>query len=268
MKTLFNKLPRVLIFALAITILYIPILIIALLSFNDSLRPYEFNGFTLKWYAQIFQQKSLYQAIINTWVIALLATFISTTLGIFISLAISKLQKKYKNIVLFLNNMPILNADIVTGVSLMLVFTFLRFKFGMGTMLLGHIFFCIPFVVLSILPRLKAIDPNTYEAARDLGCTHLQAVFKVIIPAIKTGIISGALIAFTMSIDDFIISYFTTGDGFSNFSTWIYSRLNRRSFSPAAYSYNTIITLGILLALIYVNLRNPERGANKNEKNN
>lgn len=259
-----KKLPQIVIFAIAITILYIPILIVALLSFNDSLRPYAFNGFTLKWYAQIFQEKSLYEAILNTWLIALLATFISTVLGIFISLGISKLQKKYKNIVLFLNNMPILNADIVSGISLMLVFTFFRFKFGMGTMLLGHIFFCIPFVVLSILPRLKSIDSNTYDAARDLGCTHLQAVFKVIIPAIKTGIISGALIAFTMSIDDFIISYFTTGDGFSNFSTWIYSRMNRRSFSPAAYSYNTIITIGILIALIYVNLRRN----NKNEKTN
>lgn len=259
-----KKIIETAILVLAIGILYVPIVIIAILSFNNSVRPYEFNGFTLKWYAQIFQEKSLYEAIVNTWFIALLATFISTSLGIFISLGISQLQKRYKNIVLFLNNMPILNADIVTGISLMLVFTFFNLKFGMGTMLLGHIFFCIPFVVLSILPRLKSIDSNTYDAARDLGCTHLQAVFKVIIPAIKTGIISGALIAFTMSIDDFIISYFTTGDGFANFSTWIYARLNRRSFSPAAYSYNTIITIGLLIALIYINLRR----TGKNEKNN
>ena len=247
---------------ISLAILYIPILIICLLSFNDSLRPYEFNGFTLKWYAEIFKEKTLYQAILNTWGIAIVATLISTFFGTFIALRISKLKQKHRQLVIFLNNMPILNADIVTGVSLMIIFSVLGLHFGQYTMLLAHIFFCIPFVVLSVLPRLKMMDENSYDAARDLGCTHLQAVYKVIIPAIKTGIISGALIAFTMSIDDFIISYYTTGDGFSNFSTWIYSRLNRRTFSPAAYAYNTIITLGLLIALIYINLR-----GHKNEKN-
>ncbi|MDH6603802.1 spermidine/putrescine transport system permease protein [Bacilli bacterium PM5-9] len=249
---------------ITLAILYIPILIICFLSVNDSLRPYEFNGFTLKWYLQIFKEKTLYQAILNTWGIALLATAISTVCGTFIALAISSLKQKHRQLVIFLNNMPILNADIVTGISLMIVFSFLGLHFGRYTMLLAHIFFCIPFVVLSIMPRLKMMDENSYDAARDLGCTHFQAVRKVILPAIKVGIISGALIAFTMSIDDFIISYYTTGDGFSNFSTWIYSRLNRRTFSPAAYAYNTIITLGLLITLIYINLK----GDSKNEKNN
>lgn len=258
-----KKVNKVLIIFIALAILYIPILIVSFLSFNDSLRPYEFNGFTLKWYFQIFQEKSLYQAILNTWGIAIIATAVSTFFGTFIALAISRLKQKNRQIVMFLNNMPILNADIVTGISLMIVFSFLGFHFGKYTMLLAHIFFCIPFVVLSVLPRLKMMDENSYDAARDLGCTHLQAVRKVIIPAIKVGIISGALIAFTMSIDDFIISYYTTGDGFSNFSTWIYSRLNRRTFSPAAYSYNTIITVGLLIVLIYINLK----GDKKHEKN-
>lgn len=249
-----KKIPKVLILLLTVLILYTPILIICFLSFNDSLRPYEFNGLTLKWYAQIFQEKSLYRAIINTWTIAIVATLIATVLGTFIALAISRLKQKHRQIVIFLNNMPILNADIVTGISLMIVFSILGLHFGKYTMLLAHVFFCIPFVVLSVLPRLKMMDEHSYDAARDLGCTHLQAVIKVIIPAIKTGIISGALIAFTMSIDDFIISYYTTGDGFSNFSTWIYSRLNRRTFNPAAYAYNTIITIGLLITLIYINI--------------
>ncbi|MEG0283504.1 MAG: ABC transporter permease [Erysipelotrichales bacterium] len=250
-----KKINKFLLIFLGLSILYIPILIICFLSFNDSLRPYEFNGFTLKWYANIFQEKSLYKAIINTWVIALSATAISTFLGTFIALAINKLKTRNRQLVLFLNNMPILNADIVTGISLMIVFSLLGFHFGKYTMLLAHIFFCTPFVILSVLPRLKMMDQNSYDAARDLGCNHLQAVYKVILPTIKVGIISGALIAFTMSIDDFIISYYTTGDGFSNFSTWIYSRLNRRTFSPSAYAYNTIITFGFLVTLLYINLK-------------
>jgi len=245
---------KIFIFTLAILILYIPIAIFSFISFNDSLRPYEFNGFTLRWYAEIFRDRSLFRAILNTWAIALSATAIATFFGTFIAIGINSLKNRNKKIVLFLNNMPILNADIVTGISLMLVFSILGFQFGKVTMLLAHVFFCIPFVVLSVMPKLKQIDQNTYDAARDLGCNHLQAIIKVIVPAIATGIISGAMIAFTMSIDDFIISYYTTGGGFSNFSTWIYSRLNRKSFSPAAYAYNTIITFGVLGVLIYMNV--------------
>jgi spermidine/putrescine transport system permease protein len=237
-----------------------------LLSFNNSQRPYEFNGLTFKWYTQIFSDNSLFSAIINSWSIAICATIIATILGIFIALAINRMKQKYKPFVMFLNNMPILNADIVTGVSLMIIFTLLGFTFGRFTMLLAHIFFCIPFVVLSILPRLKQLDNNAYDAARDLGCTHMQAIRKVIIPGIKIGILTGALIAFTMSIDDFIISYYTTGEGFSNFSTWIYSRLNRRTFNPAAYAYNSIITIGSLLILIYINI-GIRPGGKKIEKN-
>lgn len=250
-----KRIPIILIIILALFILYTPILIVSFLSFNDSVRPYEWQGFTLKWYANIINDRSLFQAILNTWFIAIGATLIATICGTIIALNINRLKKKYKQITLFLNNLPIVNADIVTGVSLMLIFSIVGAHFGRYTMLVAHVFFCIPFVILSVLPRLKQMDQNSYDAARDLGCNHFQATIKVVLPAIKTGIISGALIAFTMSIDDFIISYFTTGDGFSNFSTWIYSRLNRRTFSPSAYSYNTIITLGILIMLIITNLR-------------
>lgn len=259
-----KKFSKFIIIFIGLLVLYTPIIIIAFLSFNDSLRPYEFNGFTLRWYLEIFQEKSLIKAILNSWGIALVATAIATVCGTAIALGIARLKQKHRQMVIFLNNMPILNADIITGISLMIVFSVLGLHFGKYTMLLAHIFFCIPFVVLSVLPRLKNMDENAYDAARDLGCNHLQTVFKVILPAIATGIISGALIAFTMSIDDFIISYYTTGDGFSNFSTWIYSRLNRRTFTPAAYAYNTIITLGLLILLININLK----GGKKNEEDN
>lgn len=260
-RKLSSKIFNIILMIFGLAILYAPILIIFFLSFNDSQRPYEFNGFTLKWYLDIPNQKSLYQAIINSWFISLTATLIATIAGTAIALGINRLKRKFRQLVIFLNNMPILNADIVIGISLMLVFSLLALPFGRITMLLAHVFFCIPFVVLSVLPRLKQMDNNAYDAARDLGCNHLQAVIKVVIPAIKMGIISGALICFTMSIDDFIISYYTTGDGFSNFSTWIYSRLNRRTFSPSAYAYNSIITIGILIVLIIYNLKD------KGEKN-
>lgn len=265
MINLFKKIPTAFIFIIALVILYAPIVVIAILSFNDSLSTSSFTHFTLKWYPAIFDDKSLLVAITNSIWIALSATIISTVIGTYLAISISRLKPRFKRIIIFLNNIPILNPDIVTGISLMIVFSVLGIGFGRYSMLLAHVFFCIPFVVLSVLPRLKLIDNNTYDAARDLGCSHIGAITKVIVPAIKTGIISGALIAFTMSIDDFVISYFTTGDGFANFSTWIYSRIGRRNFSPSAYAYNTIITFSILVVLLYVNLTN--KGDQKNENN-
>jgi spermidine/putrescine transport system permease protein len=156
---------------------------------------------------------------------------------------------------LFLSNIPIVNPDIVTGLSLMIVFSFIKLNFGFQTMLLSHIFFSIPFVILSVLPKLRSLDKDLYYSALDLGCTPFQAVLRVIIPAIKVGIVTGALIAFTMSIDDFVISYFTTGNGFSNFSIWLYSRLGRRSFSPAAYAYNTLIIIATFATIMAINIK-------------
>lgn len=261
-----KKIPTVLIFIIALVILYAPIIVIAILSFNDSLSTSTFTEFTFKWYPAIFDDKSLLVAITNSIWIALSATIISTIIGTYLAITINNLQPRFKRFVIFLNNIPILNPDIVSGISLMIVFSALGISFGRYSMLIAHVFFCIPFVVLSVLPRLKQIDNNTYDAARDLGCSHFSAITKVVVPAIKTGIISGALIAFTMSIDDFVISYFTTGDGFANFSTWIYSRIGRRNFSPSAYAYNTLITVGILIVLLYVNLTS--KGEQNNEKNN
>lgn len=250
------RLSKVGVFLVTYFLLYFPLLIIAILSFNESQKSYQFTNFSFQWYSGIIENDQLLTAIINTLTVALLSTVISTIIGTLSAIGIVGLSKKNKRAVMFLNNVPVLNPDIVTGISLMIVFSFIGIKFGFPTMLMAHVFFSIPFVILTVLPKLKSIDPNLYDAAVDLGCSPITAVVKVIIPAIRTSIIGGALIAFTMSIDDFVISYFTTGNGYSNFSIWIYSRLGRRSFSPSAYAYNTIITLGTLMVLVVLNLRN------------
>lgn len=239
--------------AFAYSLIYFPILVIALLSFNQSVKGYSFTGFTFNWYFEIFRDTRLLEAISNTLLIALLSTIIATVIGTFSAIGIHNLSKSNKFKMMVINNIPIINPDIVTGISLMLVLSLLPISFGMNTMLLAHVFFSIPFVILTVLPKLKRLDKNLYDAAIDLGCRKFQAIYKVIIPAIKSSIIAGALIAFTMSIDDFVISYFTTGNGFQNVSLWIYSRLGRRSFNPAVYSYNTLVVFITITGLIVFN---------------
>ena len=234
-------------------IIYFPIFVILLLSVNESKTGQVFTRFSLKWYQEIFTNEQLLTAITNTLVVAIISTIIATIAGTLIAIGINSLTKKSRVRMMILNNIPVINPDIVTGISLMLIFSLLPISFGMPTMLLAHVFFSIPFVVLSVLPKLKELDPNLFDAALDLGCNYFQAIYKVVIPSIKIGIITGALIAFTMSIDDFVISYFTTGNGFQNVSIWIYSRLGRKSFSPAAYAYNTVIVLGTIGILTVIN---------------
>ena len=250
-------------------IMYFPLIIIGILSVNKSSYAHAFKGFTWQWYTEIFSEATLRTAIINTLTIAILATIISTALGTLIAIGIQALRPKEKKRLLMLNSIPLINPDIVTGLSLMIVFSFLHLRVGITTMLAAHIFFSIPFVVLSVLPKLQSLDKDLYYAALDLGCTPMSAVLKVIIPAIKSGIITGALIAFTMSIDDFVISYFTTGNGFSNFSIWLYARLGRKSFSPAAYAYNTCITMVTFVILMAINIKSikSKKGRILNEKN-
>ena len=249
----------------AYSIIYFPILVIALLSFNESSKGYSFTGFTLNWYFEIFRDERLLEAITNTLTIAILSTSVATIVGTFTAIGINSLRKNDKFKMMIINNIPIINPDIVTGISLMLVLSLLPISFGMPTMLLAHIFFSTPFVILTVLPKLKRLDKNLYDAALDLGCTRFQAIYKVIIPAIKTSIIAGALIAFTMSIDDFVISYFTTGNGFQNVSLWIYSRLGRRSFNPAVYSYNTLIVFITITGLIVFNKVNNNKYLKENK---
>lgn len=248
--SIYTKIFKFLIFAICIFLLYFPIFIITLQSFNQSSSGVTFTGFTLKWYQGIFTDRTLFTAIKNTLLVSVLATLISTVCGTLIAVGIHSLKLKTRRIVLLLNSVPIINAEIVTAISLMIIFSLLHLKFGMTTMLLGHVFFCTPFVIINVMPRLKALDKDLYFAARDLGASKFQTLIKVIIPAVSGGILAGMLIAFTMSIDDFIISWFNTGNGFSNFSIWLYTRLGRKSFSPSAYAYNTLITVITLIGVV------------------
>lgn len=255
------KILGILSIAVAIVIIYVPIVLIFIMSFtnNTSISSIDTKA-SLKWYASLFTSDyqslgiaskfaanipSLKSAILNTFLITILSTIISTILGTFFAIGINSLSKKIRSYFMMMNNMPIINPDIVTGFLLLLVFvlfeTTIGLERGFFTVLISHVFFSIPYVILSVLPRLKQIDPNTYEAARDLGCTRFQAIFKAIIPAIMTGIISGAIFAFTMSIDDFVITMFVSGREFYNVSTWI-DNVMRRSFIPkTVYAYNVIV---------------------------
>jgi len=219
---------------------------------------YDFTTFTFKWYGLIFSERSLSQAILNSLLVAVLATAISTILGTIFAIGIHSLTKKKRQKMVLLNQVPILNADIVTGISLMLVFKVLMMVFptifGLTTMLLAHVFFCLPYVILSVLPKLSELDPNLYDAALDLGCKPAKGIVRVILPAISSGIFTGMLMAFTMSIDDFVISYFNTGQGFENVSIWIYASIGRQ-MSPSVYAYNTAFSFLMILVLVMISVR-------------
>lgn len=249
-------------FSLVLFVLYFPILFIVVQSVNSDGTGLIFEGFTFKWFSELFNDSELMLAIGNTLSIAILATTASTILGTLFAIGINSLNKKNRKRLIMLNNVPVLNADIVTGVFLMLVFQIFgrllgnEYPLGYVTMLLAHIFFSIPYVILSVLPKLNEIDKNLYDAALDLGSTPKDALLKVIIPSISSGIFSGMLLAFTMSIDDFVISYFTTGAGVTNFSIWLYAnrRATRYNTWPKAYAYNTIISVGTLFILVVYNI--------------
>ena len=239
-------------------VLYLPIIMILILSLNDSTRGYGWEGFTLKWYGRLFTDDVMREPIANTIAIAILSTLIATILGTAFAIGIHSLQKKHRVQMMIMNNVPVVNPDIVTGISLMIIFSILSFTLGFSTVLIAHIFFSIPYVVLNVIPKLKRLDPNLYEAALDLGCTRFGGVWRVILPNIGTGILTGALIAFTMSIDDFVITYFTSGNEYMNVSTWLYAALareGRSSLTPVAYAYNTIIFLITIAIIIFVNLK-------------
>ncbi len=261
-----KKAPFIMVTAFSYFIIYFPIFVIVLLSVNASPSGQTFTEFSFVWYKEIFLNERLLTAIFNTLLVAVISTAVATVVGTLTAIGINSLTKTYRIRFMILNNVPVINPDIVTGLSLMLVFSLLPISFGMPTMLLAHIFFSIPFVVLTVLPKLKELDPNLMDAALDLGCNYFEGVVKVIIPSIKTAIIAGALIAFTMSIDDFVISYFTTGNGFQNVSIWIYSRLGRRTFSPAVYAYNTLVVFLTIGVLGYINVNNIIRVKRRSEK--
>lgn len=245
----------------AFVLLYLPIAIIFLLSINSSTRGYQWTGFSLEWYGQLlfnFASPSpdlvlFREAIFNTLWVALRSTLFATLLGTAFAIGIHSRQKKQRVRLMVMNNIPVVNPDIVTGISLMVVFSLLGFAFGETTVLIAHVFFSIPYVVLSVMPKLKQMDPHLYEAALDLGCSRFQAAWKVILPNIKAGILGGALIAFTMSIDDFVISYFTSGVDFENVSIWLYTKMrNPQNLNPTLYAYNVLIILITVVILITI----------------
>jgi len=244
--------------------LYAPILVLIVFSFNESKSRANWEGFTLKWYMELFQDRQIMSALYYTFLIAVLSSVIATLIGVAAAIGIYKMRKLPQNLVLNLNYIPILNPDIVTGISLMVLFIFMKMSLGFATMLLAHITFNIPYVILSILPKLKQMNKHMYEAALDLGATPMEAFWKVIIPEIMPGIITGFLLAFTLSLDDFVISFFTTGSGVSNLSIVIFG-MARRGISPKINALSTLMFLSVLLLLIIVNLRiskdNPERRA-------
>jgi len=240
---------------LAYTIIYLPIVIIAVLSLNESIRDFQFTGLSLKWYLEIIRDQSLLRAIQNTLSVAFLSTIIATIVGTYFSVVLLRVSKKIRLRLLMINNVPVVNPDIVTALGLLTVFSVIGIQFGFPSMLLAHVFFSVPFVVLTVFPKLKSMKKEVYEAALDLGAKPFNAWLKVVLPELKGAMIAGALIAFTMSIDDFVISYFVYGDGFQNVSIWLYSRLGRRSFSPAVYAYNTLIMGVTVLILIGLSLK-------------
>jgi len=231
---------------------YLPIVYVVLFSFNESKSLTNFTGFSLKWYEKMFATRAMMESIYYSALIAIIATIVSTIVGTIVAIGLSKSSKIVKQVVTQVNNLPMLNPDIVTAIGLMLLFSTLNIPTGFFTLLLAHIIFCIPYVILSVMPKLRQLDENLAEAALDLGCTPFQALYKVIIPQIKEGIVSGALVAFTMSFDDFVISYFTTGPGINNISTYVYATTKR--INPSVNALSTLIVLAITIVLILSNV--------------
>ena len=231
---------------------YLPILYIIVFSFNDSRSLTKFSGFSLRWYEKMFADSTMMEAVLYTVIIALIATVVSTVVGTITAIGLSKSRKVVQKMVERINDLPVMNPDIVTAISLLMFFSVLTVKKGFGTLLIAHIMFCIPYVMLSVTPKLRSLDPNLIDAAMDLGATPFQALTKVIVPQIKPGIVSGALIAFTMSFDDFVISYFTTGNGVNNISILVYTMSKR--VNPSINALSTIVILLITLVLGVVNI--------------
>ena len=247
-NTIFSKLYVV----LCLAFFYLPILVTMIFSFNSSKSLTRFTGFSLRWYGELINNMEISKAVYVSVTVAILATVISTVLGTITAIGLSKSRKVLKEMVLTINNFPILNPEIVTAIGLMLLFSSLGMTKGYLTMLLAHIAFCTPYVILSVMPKLRGLDPNLAEAAMDLGARPTQAMWKVIVPQIMPGVVSGALIAFTMSFDDFIISYFVTGNGVKNISTLVWTMSKR--INPSINSLSTLIVIMITITLLIVNI--------------
>ena len=245
---------------LIIFFLYAPVAVMIFFSFNSGGSVWVFEGFSLDWYKGLISNTSMLNALKHTLIIAVLSAVISTVMGTAAAVGILALRKRFsRNAIMSVTNIPMMNPDIVTGISLMLLFVFVgrlvgaEDVLGFGTMLIAHVTFNLPYVILSVLPKLRQTDPHLSEAARDLGCTPLQSFFKVVFPSIAPGVFTGMIMAFTLSLDDFVISYFTTGPDFQTLPIKIFSMTKRR-VTPDMYALSTLIFLSVLVLLILINV--------------
>ncbi len=237
---------------LMIIFFYLPILYMIVFSFNEGKSLTSFSGFSLRWYRHMLESRDMMEALYTTFGVALIATLVSTVAGTIAAIGLSKSKKIIRDIMEQVNNFPLMNPEIVTAIGFMLLFITFRVEKGYITMLLAHIAFCIPYVMLSVMPKIRSLDPNLADAAMDLGATPWQALTKVIVPQITPGIVSGALIAFTMSVDDFIISYFVTGNGVKNLSIMVYTMSKR--VNPSINAISTLVVVIITIVLVIINV--------------
>lgn len=265
-----NKLPSKIYIFLVFAFLYMPILIVCVYSFNASNSTGVLSGFSLRWYAELFKDEATLTACYNTLILAITSSVTATVIGTLAALGIDKMKKGWRRSTLMsVTNIPMMNPEIVTGVSMMLLFVFIgtllkiNGVLGFWTLFVAHVTFSLPYVILNILPKLKQTDPNLAEAAQDLGCTPGRAIAKVVLPAIRPGIISGFIMAFTLSLDDFIISYFVSGPKFQTLPIRIYSMTKKR-VTPDMYALSTIIFVVILVMLVIVNMYDVKGTRQKN----
>ena len=250
---------------LIMAFLYAPIVMLILYSFNNSKSRARWGGFTLKWYRELFADEAIMAALGTTLSIGLLAAVFSTILGTVGAIALYQMKRRPRQALMSVVNLPMLNSEVVTGVSLMLLFAMAKIQLGYVTLLLSHIAFCVPYVVLSVMPKLRQIDPHLAEAAQDLGATPLQGFLRVILPDIMPGVFSGFIMALTMSIDDFVVSFFTTGSGVSNLSITIYT-MAKRGISPKINALSTIIFVCVFVLLIGINLQDFKKDGRSKDK--
>lgn len=263
------SLPSKIYLAIVLLFLYLPIIMLMILSFNASNSTSVMNGFSFKWYIELFRDEATIQAFYNTLILAVLSAITSTFIGTLAAVGIDKMKKGFvKTSIMSVTNIPMMNPEIVTGVSMMLLFVFIGTALkingilGFWTLFIAHVTFSLPYVILNIMPKLKQTDAHIAEAAQDLGCTKLQAFLKVVLPSIRPGIVAGFIMAFTLSLDDFIISYFVSGPKFQTLPIRIFSMTKKR-VTPDMYALSTLIFVAILILLVLVNVFQSKSDENK-----
>ncbi len=250
--------------------LYAPILVMVVYSFNGIKSRSVFEGFSLQWYKALFEDSLILESFSNSMIVAALSALIATVIGTFAAVGINKMKQRTRSVYLFVNNIPVVNPDIVTAISMMILFVFFvslsrTLEMGFWTLLIAHITFNIPYVVLNVLPKLRGMDNNIYDAALDLGCPPIKSFFKVVLPQIMPGIVTGAIMAFTLSLDDFIISYFNSGTSFQTLPITIYS-MTKKPYSPKINALSTLLFVFVLALMLIVNLRQNHVTKDKKKK--